>query len=373
MNNGWIHWPRQEGVASRQAHVDLPEGTFEREMGKEGFAGPSTQFHHQHAPTSWESIEGPARPRAFNTNRLNKSASPYKAPTLISNRYLQFRIWQTDQSMDHLVRNGDGDELIFIHQGEAELFCDYGHMSVREGDYILLPRGTLWRIEVSAPLFALLIEATNESFTLPEKGLLGTHALFDPAMLDVPVIDDAFKKQQGEDTWKVLVKREQQLTQITYPYNPLDAIGWHGSLMPLRINWRDIRPINSHRYHLPPTVHATFMSRRFMITTFCPRPLESDPKALKVPFYHNNNDYEEVIFYHQGQFFSRDNIGLGSVTFHPFGITHGPHPSAYKAAFKPKRTETDEVAVMIDARDALHVSKEAEPVEWKDYVNSWKS
>ena len=108
-----------------------------------------------------------------------------------------------------------------------------------------------------------------------------------------------------------------------------------------------------------------------MICTFCPRPIESDPGALKVPFYHNNNDYDEFLFYHRGNFFSRDNIQPGMTTFHPYGFTHGPHPKAFEAGKKKALKETDEVAVMVDTRDPLEVGAEAEAVEWQDYVNSW--
>src|SRR5690606_38543465 len=109
------------------------------------------------------------------------------------------------KAMDHLVRNADGDELVFIHQGAGDLFCDYGRLSFREGDYIMLPRSTMWRIEPSSPVTALLIEATNDSYRLPDKGLLGEHAIFDPAVLDTPVIDATFRAQQTEDAWKVKV------------------------------------------------------------------------------------------------------------------------------------------------------------------------
>ena len=127
----------------------------------------------------------------------------------------------------------------------------------------------------------------------------------------------------------------------------------------------------SHRYHVPPSAHTTFMADRFVVCTFCPRPIESDPGALKVPFYHSNDDYEEVIFYHRGEFFSRDNIHPGMMSLHPSGITHGPHPKALATGQKAARKETDEVAVMIDTRDILNVAEEAEHVEWKEYLYSW--
>ncbi len=368
-----IELPRSEGITSRQAHADLPENTYERELGREGFFGAATEMYHKHPPTSWQSFEGPLRPRAFDTTKLDHvTQSLWQAQSLLSNAHTNIRLWQLNGTMDHLVRNADGDELLFIHNGSAHFYCDYGHMPVRDGDYVMIPRGTMWRLVSAEKLEILAIEARNESYGLPDKGIVGHHAIFDPAMLDTPKIDDVFKAQQNESEWRVSVKRGDISSTIVFPHNPLDAIGWHGTLMPVKINWRDIRPLMSHRYHLPPSAHATFVAPRFIVCTFCPRPMESDPGALKVPFFHSNDDYDEVIFYHRGEFFSRDNIHPGMVSFHPCGFPHGPHPKALKAGTQTKRGDTNEVAVMIDTRDALQVAELPEDVEWHGYVDSWK-
>lgn len=369
----WINIPKVEGNSSRQAHTDLPRDTYERELGKEGFYGPATQMYHRHPPTGWANIEGPLRPHAFDTQKLGHSdACPWQASLLFSNSNTQIRFMKSDDDMDHLVRNADGDELIFVHHGAGELYCDYGHFNFCEGDYLMLPRGTMWRMEVKESVCALLIEATHDSFRLPEKGLVGQQAIFDPAILELPKIDEAFMAQQNEAEWRVVVKRRNRLSTITFPFNPLDAVGWHGALMPVRLNWRDIRPLMSHRYHVPPSAHTTFISSRFVVCTFVPRPFESDPNALNVPFFHSNDDYDELIFYHAGQFFSRDHIYPGMMTLHPSGIPHGPHPKALQNAEKKRGLMADEVAVMIDTREALEISKQAEAIEWADYVDSWK-
>ncbi len=373
-NSRWISFPRSEGQSSRQAHADLPADSYERELGKEGFFGPATQMVHRHPPTGWSHVAGPCRPRAFDINKLDaEGASPWNAVPLVGNMHTRVRFWHCTQTMDHLARNADGDELLFVHQGSGDLYCDYGHLAFRDGDYMLLPRGTMWRLEVSEASSLLLIEASNSSYRLPEKGIVGDHAIFDPAVLDVPAMDEAFRDQQSDDEWRVSVKRRGELSTITYPFNPLDAIGWHGTLAPVRLNWRDIRPIMSHRYHVPPSAHTTLVADRFVVCTFVPRPIESDPGALKVPFFHNNDDYDEVIFYHRGEFFSRDNIHPGMMTVHPAGITHGPHPKALATGQKAARSETDEVAVMIDTRDALEVAAPLAFAEWTGYVDSWKS
>jgi len=370
----YIPISRTEGTASRQAHCDLPEGTYEREMSKEGFFGPAAFFHHRHPPTGWSNFEGPLRPRALDLARLPEtSTSPWQAAEVLANAACRVRFWRLARNMERLARNADGDDLLFIHRGTAELHCDFGHLTIAAGDYVLLPRGTMWRLEPAEPLDVLMIESTNASYHLPDKGLVGPHAIFDPAVLDTPKIDEAFKAQQAvAREWQVEVKRRGAVSTITYPFNPLDAIGWHGELAPVRLNVRDIRPLMSHRYHLPPSAHTTFLSSRFVVCTFAPRPFETDPKALKVPFFHNNDDYDEVIFYHAGDFFSRDNIHPGMVTFHPAGFTHGPHPKALKRMFEQTKPATDEYAVMIDTRDPLDVTEAGAAVEWTGYVDSWK-
>jgi homogentisate 1,2-dioxygenase len=369
----YISFPKVEGDASRQAHADMPQGTYEREVSKDGFFGPAALFHHRHPPTGWSSFEGPLRPHAFDLAKLAVAqVSPWSAANVLHNSHVRVRHWRCDGAMPALARNADGDELLFVHAGAGELFCDYGHLSFATGDYIMIPRGTMWRVECSQPLTALLIEATNASYTLPEKGMLGPHAIFDPAMLDTPHMDELFRKQQSDTMEsKVQVKRRNAISTVTYPFNPLDAVGWHGDLSVVRLNVRDIRPINSHRYHLPPSVHTTFVGDRFVVCTFTPRPFETDPGALKVPFFHNNDDYDEVLFYHAGNFFSRDNIHPGMMTLHPGGFTHGPHPKALKHMLVQSKPATDEVAVMIDARDALELGEDAKSVEWLGYVDSW--
>jgi homogentisate 1,2-dioxygenase len=366
----WIEFPRTEGETSHQAHADLPGGTFEREMGRDGFFGPATHFYHRHAPTGWIAVEGNLRPRAFDAAQAAVGAiGPFRAAVLLAAESCLVMIC-TIPVPTNLLRNSDGDLLLFIHEGEGDLFCDFGHMTYRDGDYLLIPRGTMWRLEPRLQSVMLMIEARDGAFRLSDRGILGPHAVFDPAILETPKIDETFKSQaDGRST--VYVKRRNVISTITYPFNPLDAVGWKGNLAPVRLNWRDIRPVMSHRYHLPPSVHSTFVADRFVVCTFVPRPIETDPGALKVPFFHSNEEYDEAIFYHRGQFFSRDNIHPGMMTMHPNGITHGPHPKAFAAGAKAARKETDEVAVMIDSRDPFELGQAAEANEVPDYAESW--
>jgi homogentisate 1,2-dioxygenase len=373
----YIQFPKVEGRASRQAHADLPAGTYEREISKEGFFGPAAHLHHRHPPTGWVDFTGPLRPHAFDCKKLDTAeTSPWAAQELLFNAHVRVRFWRCTGA-SQLARNADGDELLFVHAGAGELYCDYGHLSFEAGDYIVIPRGTMWRLECAQPLAALLIEATNNSYRLPDKGLVGPHAIFDAAMLDTPRIDEAFVAQQSDARagarFSVAIKRRNAISTVTYPFNPLDALGWHGDLCVVRVNLRDIRPLMSHRYHLPPSAHTTFLADRFVVCSFVPRPFETDPGAIKVPFFHNNDDYDEMIFYHAGDFFSRDNIHPGMITLHPGGFTHGPHPKALGNMLKQSKPATDEYAVMIDTRDALELAPAAQRIEWAGYVDSWKS
>lgn len=384
MARRYIHYPLVKGEASRQAHADLPEGTFEREMSKEGFFGPAAFFYHRNPPTGWSDFEGPLAPRAFDLVQINEAqASPWDAPVILHNRSVEIRFWRLAEAMPSLARNGDGDQILFVHLGAGEFFCDFGHLTIAKGDYVVVPRGTMWRIEPAVgpspsdgrpaePMTIFMIEATNSSYTLPDRGLLGPHAIFDPAVLDTPAIDEMFRAQQGNHQTRVAVKKRGHVSWMTYPFNPLDAVGWHGELSVARLNVRDIRPVMSHRYHLPPSVHTTFLADRFVVCTFAPRPFETDPGAIKVPFFHNNDDYDEVLFYHDGDFFSRDNIHPGMLTLHPSGFTHGPHPKALGRMLVQPKTMTEEYAVMVDTRDPLEIGERATTVEFTGYKDSWK-
>lgn len=371
----WIPVRGAQGQHSRQAHADLPDGAYEREMSKEGFFGPAAFLYHPRPPTGWSKFEGPLRPRAFDLNRLNQpQTSPWDAPVVLHNNATELRFWKPEGSLTDLARNADGDQLLFIHAGAGDLFTDFGRIGYRAGDYLYLPRGTMWRLAPSEATAVLTIQATNTHYTLPDKGLLGPHAIFDPAMLDTPVMDEAFRDHQAlAGEFPVRIKKRGQVSVATYAYNPLDAVGWHGELAPVRLNVSDIRPVVSHRYHLPPSVHTTFLSDRFVVCTFTPRPFETDPGAIKIPFFHNNDDFDEVLFYHAGDFFSRDHIESGMMTFHPSGFTHGPHPKALKNMLSQPKPATDEYAVMIDTRDPLEVGEGASSVENPAYVDSWKT
>ena len=359
-----------EGEYQRQAHT-MMDGAYEREKGREGFTDAVTHFYHRRPPMAFTDIDGPGRPRLYNLNEYTDTANrPLDGRLMFHNATCRFTIWRTDQDMTELYRNADGDDLLFLHEGEGDFFCDYGHLKCTAGDYIVVPRGTAWRIEVDKPVMMLILEATNDYFRLPDRGLMGVNALFDPGVMDIPKINNAFKSQKDDPT-TLVIKRLNEVTRVNFPYNPLDAVGWKGNVMVQRLNWRDIRPVMSERYHMPPSAHSLFMTPKIYVGTFAPRPQESSPDALKTSFFHNNEDWDEVGFLHHGDFMSKDGVETGILFYHPSGINHGPHPGAYFKADAGERRYSDEVLFFFETRDPLQRADLPEGIENPDFIKSW--
>lgn len=355
-------FPLSRGRTAKQAHVGLPAGTFEEEHGRESFNGRASHLYRTHPPTAWVRIEGPLRPRAFDLSRL-KAANGW---TLVAgNDDVRLFVARPAQSPAHWLRDADGDLCTFVHEGTGSLETDYGPLAYETGDYLILPKGTTHRLVPATPTFLFIIEGSGE-YRLPDRGLLGRHAQFDPGIVETP--EPHAHDEAGE--FVVKVKRGGEYTTLVYPFHPLDVVGWQGDLCPMRLNVRDFRPVVSPRYHLPPSVHCTWANDGFEVCTFAPRPTETgDPDALRVPFFHSNIDRDEVLFYHRGQFFSRAGIGQGMITVHPQGLHHGPQQAAIEAS-KTKEF-ADEYAVMVESEKPLVLNPEIDPVELDGYATSW--
>lgn len=364
----------KKGTAPNQAHVGIPKGLHEEEHGRQGFSGPSSHLYRTHPPTGWTRIEGPLRPRAFACGSVpapDRHAADARPLTILESPDAIVSLSRRVETMPHFVRNADGDELVFVHRGRGRWETDYGVLGYEPGDYLVIPKGTTYRVHVdgSGEESLFLIVETPAPLELPDRGPLGHHALFDPGVLSAPELMPQPEETRTRDEWEVRIKRDGEYTRVYYPFYPMDVVGWKGDLWVSKLNVRDFRPVISPRYHLPPSVHVTFQAGGVLVSTFAPRPLESDPAALRVPFYHRNMDYDEVLFYHSGQFFSRAGIEAGMLTLHPQGIHHGPQPQAVDASVGKERTE--EVAVMVESRRAFRVRPEFEAVEVKDYALSW--
>ena len=356
---------KTSGLYSKQAHVKIPKGLYEEEHGRKGFFGRVSHIYHEHPPVNWGHIEGELKPQSLPSCFENILENKFF--TILKNNDIQINLAYLLQGDDSFFRNADFDELFFIHQGKGRIETIYGPLNVQGGDYIIMPRGTTYKIFIIDPLKILKVESRSE-FEQPDRGLLGPNALYDQTVIETP--ECAPGSETGLKKYTVEIKRLGKITRIIYPFNPLDAKGWKGSVYPQKISIYDICPVMSHRYHIPPSGHTTFVAKNFVVCSFVERPLE-DAKhgVLKVPFYHSNIDFDEVLFYHQGNFFSRDNINGGALTFHPQGIHHGPHPKAFQAA--ENKEYTDEYAVMIDVRYPLEPTPLFLENENKDYWKSW--
>jgi len=363
----------KQGSAPNQAHVDVPKGLCEEEHGRDGFRGPASHLYRRHPPTEWVRIEGPLRPRAFDCTSLSapdRESADAKSVEILHSADVVVFASRRNATMPYFIRNADGDELYFIHAGRGQFETDYGLLPYEPGDYVLLPKGTTYRIHVEIGPSFFLIAETPVSIGLPDRGMLGQHALFDLGVIAAPTLNSVGDRRQDSQEWEVRIKRAQAYTSVVYPFYPMDVVGWKGNLWPAILNVRDFRPVMSARYHLPPSVHTTFQAGGTLFSTFAPRPLESDPRSIRVPFYHRNMDYDEVLFYHYGNFFSRAGIRPGMMTLHPQGIHHGPQPQAVETG--DAKTATDEVAIMIESRSPLMALPVLETVEAKDYADSWR-
>lgn len=363
--------PYIKGLVTPQAHVGIPEGTYEEEYARNGFSGRYAHLYRSEAPVGWTNIEGPLRPQAYDLNRSPKlSGSDYLSSRVpyLENEDVRLLFSKLDQAMNFYFRNADGDEVLFVHKGHGTIETDFGPLQYEPGDYLVVPRGTVYRLIPREACEFLIIESFSE-IRLPEKGMLGQHALFDPAVVKTPAPEPA-NSNRVPGKYDLKIQRTGKITTVTYPFCPLNTVGWKGTLTVWQLNVRDIRPVLSDRYHLPPSAHTTFVAHGFVICTFLPRPLENgDPLAMKVPFYHSNIDFDEVLFYHKGQFFSRAGIQEGMMTFHPQGIAHGPQSQAVERVAQAR--ETNEVAVMIDTKRPLNSAPASVEVELKDYWRSW--
>lgn len=362
-------FPLSKGRVARQAHVGLPDGTFEEEHGREAFDGRASHLYRMHPPTAWTAVDGPLRPRAYDLNAVHTADEGDAAAgweRILHNDDLAVYLSKRSEPMPYYLRDADGDVCYFVHRGEGLLETDYGPLRYREGDFLVLPKGTTHRVLPSGgETFLYVVEGRGE-YRLPDKGLLGRHALFDPGVIETPEPEP--HDERGE--FEVRVKRDHQFTRLAYPFHPLDVVGWQGDLCPVRINKEDFRPVVSLRYHLPPSVHAVWKCDGFEIGLFAPRPTESgDPTALRVPFFHSNIDKDEVLFYHHGQFFSRAGIGEGFITHHPQGLQHGPQAAAIEAS--KTREFADEYAVMVEADRPLERDDALVPAEIEGYATSW--
>ncbi|MCY4321326.1 MAG: homogentisate 1,2-dioxygenase [Bdellovibrionaceae bacterium] len=356
-------------MKKRQAHKNIPKGCFEEEQGQGGFYGAVSHLIKKKPSTRWSHIEGDLKPRMFNLAKLQK-ADRLK---LLYNDFLNISYYKLEQTPDSAFRNANGDVLFFCHEGKGVILTEYGLLNYQAGQYILMPKCLTHFFKPEKASSFFVVESLKGHFREPDRGLLGRNALYGSSSLIRPDLEKlkTYIKDNSLEIKKITVYHQDKSTHFTYDESIFDVVEWQGDLFPFTLDMHDIMPVVSHRVHLPPSVHTTFLTDHFIVCSFLPRPLEEDEDALKVPFYHQNTDYDEVIFYHKGDFFSRDNLDKGMMSLHPAGFPHGPHPKAIEAV--KGKTHTNEYAVMIDSHQALKRSSKISSLEVLDYWKSWKT
>ena len=385
---------RVAGEVPRKRHTRFrdPAGNLYAEelMGEEGFASDASLLYHAHPPTAIVKSEGLADPSAEVVLRPNHPLLPRHYLTqelpaggdlvlgrqlLMANDDVQISFAAAD-SGSGLYRNSTGDETVYLRSGSAAFESVYGRIEAGPGDYVVVPRGTIHRWTPAAGgVHALIVEARGH--IRPPKRYLSPYGQF---LEHAPYCERDLRGPegpllaQGEDV-PVIVRSRYGLTSMTYAYHPFDVVGWDGCLYPYAFNIADFEPIVK-RTHAPPPVHQTFEGPNFVICSFCPRPLDFDPEAVPIPYNHHNVDSDEMMYYVAGDYSARkgSGVGLGSITLHPSGFTHGPQPGAVEAVIKglaDGKTTTDETAVMIDTFRPLLLAAPATAAEDPEYAWSW--
>jgi len=362
-----------QGQPTRQGHKAIPEGCYEEEQGLKGFYGPVSHLIRKKPSTRWVDIDGPLKPRLFDLVEFSQQESGWQR--LFYNNHLGlYWTWMEPEKKEILqaFRNADGDTIYFCHQGSGEIYTEYGLLKYERGHYIVIPKCIAHTINPEKNTNFLVIESRTSHYEEPDRGIAGRHAVYDANALGKPDLQTQNEKleKEGIEVLNVNIKHMDSRTVFKYDESIYDVIGWKGDLFPFTLHMDHMMPLMSHRVHLPPSAHSTFVAREFVVCTFLPRPLEKDEDALKVPFYHQNIDYDEILFYHDGDFFSRDNLHAGMLSFHPAGFPHGPHPKAIENI--KNKTEAQEYAVMVDSRWPLLRDPLLETVEVQDYWKSWK-
>ncbi|TDK58846.1 homogentisate 1,2-dioxygenase [Bacillus salipaludis] len=362
------------------------DGSLYREqvMGTRGFSGTQSILYHEYMPTEVvkselvmsflpEYEDQPSlRHRHFFTSNVSKHGNALIGRQyFLGNQDLLIGTANVTEGMPSFYRNGDGDEMLFIHYGSGRLETMFGTIPYRPGDYLVIPIGTIYRVipnenETTKMLF---VESFSQ-ITTPrryrnEYGQLLEHSPFCERDIRGPESLQTFN-QKGE--FEVLTKARGNIHSHILGHHPFDVVGWDGYLYPWAFNIEDFEPITG-RIHQPPPVHQTFEGSNFVVCSFVPRLYDYHPQSIPAPYYHSNVNSDELLYYVEGNFMSRKGIQEGSITLHPSGIPHGPHPGKTEASIGKK--ETLELAVMIDTFHPLKVVKAAAAVEDLDYMYSW--
>lgn len=322
----------RKGETPRQAHVDL-QGLKDDELGRRGFQGRTAQLYRRNDPTRYR-VEGEYRHRDVDAAGLEPEdlADPRGRPlVLLENADCRIFVSRRAQAMPAFFRSVDGDTAWFVHRGSGAFETEFGPLAYEPGDYVVVPKAVTFRIVPDDPDNLFVGIETVGELEIPDFGMLGRHAPFDPTLLTVP--EPRVLEGDGRDEWEVVVQHDGQLSSIFYPFHPCDVAGWKGDLFPFKLNIRDWNSLMCDTLHLPPTVHQFLVAPGVMVAHFLPRPAESREGVERLPWYHRNADYDEVAFYHSGSFLGA-RLPIGHLIHAPQGIHHGAPEIAREMARK---------------------------------------
>jgi homogentisate 1,2-dioxygenase len=376
---------QRRGDVPRKRHIVFRENgrlLTEEVMGLEGFTGNESILYHLVSPcrikelgefTSIEREEWVPEAHAhrrMNTYDIEPEGDEISGRrTLMWNSDVEISLCRPESSMDYFFRNGEGDEVIFVHEGSGTLETTFGDVPYREGDYVVIPRGTTYRFVPQGPQRYLVFE-TPGLIEIPRRyrnqyGQILEGAPYYHRDIHPPA---ELKTHRDQDDFLVKVRVRGGVQDYVLDYHPFDVVGWDGFLYPWTFSIHDFEPITG-RIHQPPPSHQTFQGPNFVICSFCPRKLDFDPESVPIPYHHSNLQSEEMIYYVSGNFGSRKGVSVGSITLHPSGLPHGPAPGLAEKALGV--TETTELAVMCDTFRPLKLSTLARDLDDGHYAYSW--
>ena len=373
--------PHKRHTAFRKKNGNL---YYEQLFGTIGFDGMSSLLYHTHPPTAVKeilksidispkiAIENNMQMRALKGFEINecKDFLMSRVPVLTNSDVTIHLANPNNINDEYYYKNADADEVIFIHKGEGVLKTQLGNIKFFSGDYLVIPRGTIYKIDFKNNDNRHFIIESNHPIYTPKKyrnwfGQHLEHSPFCERDLRVPL---DLETHDEKDDFLIKIKKKGFLYDYIYSSHPFDVVGWDGYNYPYAFSIHDFEPITG-RVHQPPPVHQTFETPAFVICSFCPRLYDYHPEAIPAPYNHSNIDSDEVLYYVDGDFMSRNDIEIGQITLHPSGIPHGPHPGAYERSIGKKSTE--ELAVMVDTFKPLKLTVQALDLEIKDYYKSW--
>jgi homogentisate 1,2-dioxygenase len=374
------------GEVPEKRHIQFrkEDGGLYREevMGLEGFSGLESILYHHFLPPRVLKVEdlgqvqveysdfGPLRHRAFATAETPAGGDPVSARRiLLGNNDVTMAVSRPAKSMDYFYRNGQAYEVWFTHEGTGVLKTQFGYLDFGPGDYIIIPYGVTWQMDLEEDSRFFVIEAPSQ-IEPPTRyrnkyGQLLEHAPYSERDIKVPTRLETIT-ERGE--FEVRVKVRNRMTRHILDHHPHDVVGWDGYLYPWIFNIRDYEPITG-LIHQPPPVHQTFQGHNFVVCSFVPRMYDYHPEGIPAPYNHSNVNSDEVIYYAEGNFMSRKGIDQYDITLHPSGLPHGPQPGATEASIGKEKTE--ELAVMVDTFYPLNVTVEALEYEKPEYMDSW--